>query len=83
MAYVMKISAAHMPSSCRGRYVRVAVMETDGTCYPSMISARARGVRRIVRVWERCHVGKTGQSAAARAIAEAQALINTLEMESK
>jgi hypothetical protein len=45
--YIVKVSAACMPSSCWGRYVRVGLLEVDPRAVPgsgiSMISERARG----------------------------------------
>lgn len=49
--YVIKISKAKMPGSCWGTYYRIAVIETDGRDHVSMISDRAKGVRRIVSLW--------------------------------
>lgn len=72
--YIVLTAAAKMPSSCWGRYRRIAVVELDGTgVKPAMISERARGVRRIVETWERLHVGKTDRSAYSSAFAEATA----------
>lgn len=74
--FVVVDKKACMPMSCWGanRYRKIAVVETDGTCYPAMISERARGVLRVVQVWDRVHDGKTDRSAAARARREAAAL---------
>lgn len=75
-----------MPNSCWGRYARVAVVAVDREVLPAgepkMISARAIGVKTIVRTWEKCHVGSTERSAVRRAIAEADELaaaLNTLD----
>ena len=62
MFIVMEASAA-TPASWKWRggprgYRKVAVVETDGR-YPKMISERARGVVRIVRVWDRLYGGET------------------------
>ncbi len=74
MPYIVKDSAARMPGSCWGRYRHVAVMEVDPDTWPAMISARARGVRRIVQTWERCNVGLTDRCAFKRAMVEASRL---------
>lgn len=66
--------AAKMPTSCRGRYRRVAVVETETADVPAMISDRARGVRRIVRDYGACSVGRTERCAYARAMADARDL---------
>jgi predicted secreted protein len=79
MPYIVQTASAKMPSSCRGKYIRVAVLEVDdGIERASMISRAARGVRRVVQTWERCSVGKTARSASAQAIAEAQSLASEL-----
>ena len=68
-----------MPASCKGHYRRCAVLEVDdGIDAVSMISIRARGVRRVVRTWERRHAGKTRRCAFQRALAEARALAAAL-----
>ena len=74
--YIVKISAARMPSRCWGRYVHVAVLEVERGIRPHevVISERSRGVRRIVEVWRKCSVGKTARSASERALSEARAL---------
>jgi hypothetical protein len=79
-------AAAKMPGSCMGAgsYRRLAVVEydpaalPDGHDVPAMISTRARGMVRIVQVWDRLHRGTTPRSAYGRALAEAQALCDTL-----
>lgn len=77
--YIVQTAAACMPRSCWGRYRRVAVLEVEPNVErAAMISTRARGVRRVVATWERCHVGTTDRSAYARALAEAHALATEL-----
>lgn len=41
---------------------------------PKMISARVRGVVRIVKTWEKLHVGQIARCAYDRAVAEAREL---------
>ncbi|UCC74356.1 MAG: hypothetical protein JSV86_07300 [Gemmatimonadota bacterium] len=85
--FIIKTAAAAMPSSCWGTYRRVAVLEVedDGAgspITPAMISTRARGVVRVVAVWERCSVGQNaphGRCAYSRALREAQRLVEALE----
>jgi hypothetical protein len=72
--FIVKTATAQMPSSCWGRYGRVAVLEIEIGTAPAMISARARGVVRIVRTWERLNMGNTDRCAYSRALAEAEAL---------
>jgi hypothetical protein len=75
--YIVMTASAKMPNSCWGSYGRVAVIETNGTT-PKMISKRARGVVRIVRTWERQHIGRTKRAAFQIACAEAVALAEQL-----
>ena len=56
-----------------GNYRRVAVVETDGTTTPKMISERAKGVVKIVKLWDRVNYGGP-KSAYAVALAEAEAM---------
>ena len=74
MTYVIRTSAAHMPNSCKGVYRRVAVLEVEDGVVPKMISPRAKGVRRVVRTWERLNVGSTERCAYRIALAQAEAL---------
>jgi hypothetical protein len=77
--FIVQTAAACMPSSCWGTYRRVAVLEVeDGVSQVSMISARARGVVRVVETWERRNVGSTERCAYSRAVAEAHALVTRL-----
>lgn len=81
--YVVKCSAAPMPSSCWGTYRRVAVLEIDADVvaehgFPRMISTHARGVLRVVETWERLNVGTTERCAYERALVEAENLAWTL-----
>jgi hypothetical protein len=76
--FVVMDAAAPMPNSCWGTYRRVAVVETDGEHLPRQIHPRHRAVRRIVRTWERQHVGKTCRSAFYEAKRAAQALADRL-----
>ena len=62
--FIVQSAAAAMPSSCWGRYRRVAVLEVeDGVEQVSMISSHARDCLRVVYVWERQHVGSTSRCA--------------------
>jgi hypothetical protein len=77
--FIVKVSAAAMPTSCKGRYVRVGVMEMLADApFPSMLSSRSRGCVRVVETWERCNVGHTERCASRRAIAAAEALASSL-----
>jgi len=80
--YIVMTASAKMPASCRGRYSRVAVVETSlpqGEA-PKMISDRALGVIRIVETWERLNHGGP-RSAYAVALREADALAARLNAE--
>lgn len=77
--FVVMSSAACMPASCWGRYRKIAVVELDGTTdYPKMISIRARGVKRVVRVWDRLFHGKTDACAFGVALSAAEAMAERL-----
>jgi hypothetical protein len=71
-----------MPGSCWGKYKRVAVIELEDDCpadfVPAMISERSKGVKRIVRTWEKLNVGKTEHCAFGRAMDEARKLVEGL-----
>ena len=81
--YIVKVSAANMPNSCWGRYVRVGVVELEPGFEgePTQLSSRAKGVRRVVETWERQHMGSTDRCSAARAIAAAEELAARLNDE--
>lgn len=68
-------SSAKMPQSCRGRYRNVALVKltqeyTAKGLLPAMISERARGVLRIIRMGH-YHVGETERGAYQKALTEA------------
>ena len=70
--FIVQTATAHMPPSVKHLYRRVAILEVDeGVEHVSMISARARGCHRVVALWDRLHVGATGQSAYRRTVAMA------------
>lgn len=76
--YIVMSSCAKMPTTCMGRYRRVAVLEIEDDAVPKMISARARGVIRVVETWERLNVGVTERCAYQRALLAAQCMANRL-----
>ena len=77
--FIVQTAAANMPNSCWGTYRRVAVLEVeDGMDCASMISARARGVVRVVETWEKLNVGSTARCAYSRAVAAATELAGRL-----
>jgi hypothetical protein len=79
--FIIMTASAKMPSSCKGTYRRIAVVETDlpDGEKPKMISDHAKGVVRIVETWERLNCGKTERSAYARALHEAEVMVASLE----
>lgn len=82
---VVMVAQARMPQRCWGgsRYYRVAVVEVDPGAAPRMISARARGVRRVWAVYERCYRGSTDRCAFARAMRAAEECAALLRCEIK
>lgn len=74
--HIVMTASACMPTSCWGRYGKIAVVELEPGFEgePKMISARARGVKRVVALWDRQHIGSTTRCAFSRALAEAEEL---------
>jgi hypothetical protein len=71
--YIVMTASAQRPSSSKGHYRKVALCEVKEVDYPpAMISERARGMVRIVQVWDRLHVGKTDKCEYQRALREAE-----------
>src|SRR4249920_3537810 len=74
--WIVMTSCAAMPSSCKGTYRRVAIVQltqkyTARNLRPKMISARARGVVRLMDLGHH-NVGKTPRAAYQRTLAEAE-----------
>lgn len=81
MGYIIKVSCAKMPSCVKAPYEKIAVLEVDpGINSVSMISTHARGVKRVVKVWDKRFAGKTSKCAARIARAEAQELCDSLNL---
>ena len=80
MPYVVKVSSAKMPRGVIAPYCHIAVIETLDGQVPKMISARARGVIRIVRCAGPCHRGfrPRGRTEAERTLAEFRAIATAL-----
>lgn len=76
--FIVMTAAANMPSSCWGRYGKVAVVETNGVDMPQMIHPRHKAVVRIVEVWDRLNIGHTSRCAFRRGLAAAQAMADQL-----
>lgn len=82
MAYIIQTASAKVAGKARkfGRYRHVAVLEVeDGIEFASMISTRAKGVRRIVWDSGAVSVGKTDKCAYAKAMAEAREILARCE----
>ncbi len=79
--FLVMTSSAKMPASVKAAYRNVAVVETDGTRRPAMISRHARGLVSIVYYRSRLNVGKCVRSAYALALAEAEAMAERLNGE--
>ena len=81
--FVVMQAAACMPNSCWGRYRKVAVVEIEDGFKgrPKMISRRAKGVARVVALWDKQSVGKTARCAFQKALAAAEALCARLNAE--
>lgn len=80
--FIVRSASAWMPASCEfGNYARVGVLElNDGFTAKdvTMISDRARAVKRVVETWERLNVGKTERCAYRRALRDATDLCDAL-----
>lgn len=75
--HIVMTASASMPSSCKGRYGKVAVVQltqeyTAQGKRPKMISDRARGILRIVWQSGPQNMGSTERCGYARALAEAR-----------
>ena len=78
--FIVMTARAKMPVRCfnSASYHRVAVLEVEVGAVPTMISARERGVVRVVATWERLFKGKTKRCAFERALAEAEQMATEL-----
>ena len=80
--FIVMHATAKMPGNCWGTYRRIAIVEiVPGAPMPRMISARARGVIRVVQTWERLHTGihaPTGACAFSQAWKEATQLCDKM-----
>lgn len=85
MTAIVMTAPAKMPSSVKARYRRVAVVKLDPAWAaehpgetPKRICERARGVKEIVKTWERLLVWQTEGCAYQRALAEAYDLAHEI-----
>lgn len=81
--FMIMTKKASMPASCWGKskYLRVALVELHDGCTeePAMISTRAKGVKRIVQVFEPVYAGENfphGRCAASRAYQQLSQQLN-------
>lgn len=80
--FIVQTATAHMPSKCKGRYGRVAVLEVDANLdRVSMISVHATGCYQVVATWERLNIGYTERCAFRRAVSDAEELADKLNHE--
>ena len=80
--FIVQTATAQMPSSCKGTYRRIGVLEVaDGVERASMISPRAKDVIRVVDTWESLNVGITERCAYRRALKDAEAMAEKLNAE--
>jgi hypothetical protein len=81
--YIVMHACAPMPTSCWGEYRRVAVVELepgfDGR--PKFIGEHARGVARVVKTWEKMHVGSTSRCAFQKALSSAKEMADRMNAE--
>ena len=83
--YLVMMKSARVPGNYKGEYVRVGVVELEDGFEgePKMLTERAKGIKRIVKTWERLNKGKTRRCAAAIALKQAQDLAVKLTKESE
>jgi hypothetical protein len=73
--FIVKTASAKMPSKCWGRYARVAVIElNEGYGSTPYIKEGIKQVKRIVELWDKCHVGKTDKGEFQKRLKEAHEL---------
>jgi|HubBroStandDraft_3_1064219.scaffolds.fasta_scaffold204071_2 hypothetical protein len=75
--FVIRTSAASVPSNVKAPYVHIAVMAVEPGYVVHEISDRRPG-RKVVAVWRRLNVGRMVTSAAAKARAEAEEMLPAL-----
>ena len=65
--FIVMTATAQMPASVKARYRRIAIVQlSEGfEGVPKMISARAKGIERLLFVWEGEHLGNGGPNTAA------------------
>lgn len=76
--WILKTSSAKMPSSCRGIYKKLAIMEVEKGYEPPSISLRHKQVKQIFKLWEPLFQGKTEKSEYFRYKKKAEELVAKL-----
>lgn len=79
--YIIMVRRSRMPSSCFGgcSYYKIGLLEVVKGARPKMISKRAKGVVRVIRVWDRLFRGKTTNCVFSKTHKEACDLRDELE----
>lgn len=76
--YRILVSSARMPSSCRGRYARIGIVQSPVNA-PAPTRICTTKVHTVVRTWESLHVGKTEACEFERALKAAEAELVRLQ----
>jgi hypothetical protein len=81
--WIVMTASAHMPSSCMGRYRKIALVELmcswdfNAGTLPQMIDERSKKIHRVVQMGNH-NVGKTAKCAYHRTLAEAERRVQEL-----
>jgi len=83
--FIVMTASAKMPSSCKGVYRKVAILEVEIGVEPKMISERAKGVVRLVALEDKLHAGRErGRGTAySKALENAKRLCAALNREAR
>jgi tRNA G37 N-methylase Trm5 len=77
--FIVMTAKAKMPSSCWGKYGKIAVVEVAEGKIPKQIHPKHKAIKRIVEVWDRKNIGGP-KSAFAIAKKEAEELCKQLNV---
>ena len=73
MTWIVMTASAHMPSSCKGKYRKIALVDVIEPDYrPGRIDARDKKITQVIQ-WGNHNVGKTDRCAYAVALKKAEA----------
>ncbi len=70
--FIVMDSSAKMPSSCWGRYRRVALVEVIKGQRPARLGSSNKSIVKIHELWDKLHEGKTEACAYNKALREAR-----------